>query len=875
MLRLLIISVLLIVTINDYSQQLAFPCAKGAGAYATGGRGGQVIHVTTLNWTGPGSLKEAIQTPGKRTIVFDVSGEIDATSEGAFSKLISGSAYDSLTIAGQTAPAGGITIRTNEFMLFDVSNIIIRYVRFRNDTTSTQDALWIHGGENIILDHCTFSHGGDEANSVGSGFGRTSDPTTKMDKITIQNCFYQDSKTGLILGSYNVPGDSNENGDYTFINNLISNISHRTPNSKGAGQLDIVNNVIYNWKNRLIRFGDGGHSNIKANVINNYYKTADNGIRQPGWFPGNSVITTRLQKIQMADGDNPLIYASGSIVTGQRETPLTDDSDMFTLFAGSSLSGHSVDDTVPAQYFTSTQLPLVGETFTIKTASQAYTDVLNNAGAIGTLNADGSINYYRDSKDSADVIMIQNDAYVGSFYDAKATIPYPTVPTNTRPAGYDSDLDGMADVWENATFGNLSRDGTLDFDADGYTDLEEFLNQIDTVCTIGGTPPGGCSGKNAPVATIATPLSGTYNKADTINLAVNYTSDTTVVSVTYYLNGSVLVSTTSPFTFDTVGLSQGTHQIHAVLQDVCGNSSNTDTVSITITPLQIGVCKTTSQPVIDGLEDAIWNTITYEKMGVTEIGFPYPDTNTLKASYKMMWDATGLYFFIKVKDDTLVSDSPQLDFFRDDAASIYIDLSDNNNTTYDADDYFFGFRRGSNDININFALYTGPDIIKADAVTTEGYDMEVKINWSYFGAFVPDTANPIGLDFRVDDDDNGGSRDHHLLWNDETSTLWADPSKFGVLKLIDSYCFNTTEILNTTINDVLVYPNPSNGEINIKAESFMTKVEVYNSLGALVLTEQRINTKTTNLNLLKLPKGIYSIKIYELNKVVEKQLIKN
>src|SRR5690606_16346575 len=160
---LCIFLVVLILPQNSNSQQLAFPTAKGAGAYATGGRGGQVIHVTTLNWSGPGSLKTALQTTGPRTIVFDVSGEIIVTDN--YFELHS--QYSNFTIAGQTAPQGGITIRTGYFSLTNVNNAIIRYIRFRDKgTLSGTDAVWYQQANNVIFDHCSFSHGQDECMDI-------------------------------------------------------------------------------------------------------------------------------------------------------------------------------------------------------------------------------------------------------------------------------------------------------------------------------------------------------------------------------------------------------------------------------------------------------------------------------------------------------------------------------------------------------------------------------------------------------------------------------------------------------------------------------------------------------------------------------------
>src|SRR5438067_1964749 len=77
------------------SAALAFPSAQGFGAHAAGGRGGEVVHVTTLADAGPGSFREAVSQP-RRIVVFDVGGVIKLASNVAVSS--------NTTIAGQSAP---------------------------------------------------------------------------------------------------------------------------------------------------------------------------------------------------------------------------------------------------------------------------------------------------------------------------------------------------------------------------------------------------------------------------------------------------------------------------------------------------------------------------------------------------------------------------------------------------------------------------------------------------------------------------------------------------------------------------------------------------------------------------------------------------
>jgi len=558
---------LLVVFFSFYSlnaQQLAFPTAKGAGAYATGGRGGQVIHVTTLDWDAPGGLLEAIQTPGPRIIVFDVSGEIDATEQWIFTPIIQGSAFDNITIAGQTAPEGGITIKVSEFMFQNVNNIIIRYIRFRQMTDGTQDPMWFISTSNVILDHCTFSHGADEGMDLSASSG-------VMGDVTVQNCFFQDSKTGSILGIDDVEGD------FTFINNVYSNISHRFPNPKGEGHYDIINNIVYNWKNRLIRITGGG----TYNVINNYYKPSVNGLRLQGWFGDGHI--NWLQKIQTQAHDNPLVYSSGSIVVGQRETPLDDDSDMWTNFAGSHLT---VGEQSPSQYFTSSQFPIVGASYEFKTADQAYIDILNDVGANKTLNADGSILQFSDSKDVADILMIQNDSYSGSFYDDRNTIPHPTIPHNTRPSDFDTNNDGMPDTWKILKGFDVNEDLSNYEWASGYIGIEEYLNEID---------------KNIDDIEVVdvtnveiTPETASVNVEETIELDVVFLPETATNH-----NGTWSSSDDSIATVDLNGTVTGVEPGTVTITFTSYNDI-TDTSEITVLPEALQASAGTDQEICEG-----------------------------------------------------------------------------------------------------------------------------------------------------------------------------------------------------------------------------------------------------------------------------------
>ena len=190
----------------------AFPGAEGFGKYTIGGRGGKVFEVTNLTDSGPGSLREACEAEGPRTVVFRLSGTIELKSELEIE-------HPFITIAGQTAPGDGICLKNYQFS-FDTQHLIVRYLRVRpgDEMREEQDALG-GSGDHIIIDHCSVSWGVDETLSIN-----------KASNLTVQWCMVTESLTKSLHkkgahgygGLWGGPGGS-------FHHNILAHHSSRNP----------------------------------------------------------------------------------------------------------------------------------------------------------------------------------------------------------------------------------------------------------------------------------------------------------------------------------------------------------------------------------------------------------------------------------------------------------------------------------------------------------------------------------------------------------------------------------------------------------------------------------------------------------------------
>jgi len=174
---------------NEIGPVLAFPGAQGFGRYATGGRGGEVVHVTNLNDSGPGSLRDAISQPN-RIVVFDVGGVIKLESRLVFK--------NNQTIAGQTAPGGGITLYGDGTSFSGANNTIVRYVRFRMGRigSSGKDTVTMANGHDVIWDHCSLSWGRDGNFDLNRSSGASLYNLTLQDSIVLCSLLTMLSITG-------------------------------------------------------------------------------------------------------------------------------------------------------------------------------------------------------------------------------------------------------------------------------------------------------------------------------------------------------------------------------------------------------------------------------------------------------------------------------------------------------------------------------------------------------------------------------------------------------------------------------------------------------------------------------------------------------
>ncbi|MGA3181961.1 MAG: hypothetical protein ABSF38_16600 [Verrucomicrobiota bacterium] len=230
---------------------LAFPGAEGFGQFASGGRGGQVYHVTTLADSGPGSFRDAVSKP-HRIVVFDLSGIIRLQSNVAVSS--------DLTLAGQTAPGEGILLYGRTIAFSGRNNIIARYLRFREGIAGDRGkcSLNLSGGSDMILDHCSIEWGRWDCLGLTQG----------SHDITFQNCIIGEGVDPQRFGSLS---DSVTN--ITYARNLWINNQSRNPKAKG--RIQYFNNVVYNWG---VCGLVGGHSATDhfLDAIGNYFIAGPN-----------------------------------------------------------------------------------------------------------------------------------------------------------------------------------------------------------------------------------------------------------------------------------------------------------------------------------------------------------------------------------------------------------------------------------------------------------------------------------------------------------------------------------------------------------------------------------------------------------------------
>lgn len=407
----------------------AFPGAEGYGMLATGGRGGTVYEVTNLNDSGAGSLRDAV-SQSNRTVVFRVSGTIELASN----LLITG---DNLTIAGQTAPGGGITLKNFGLRLDGADNVIIRYIRVRPGDTGTDtqvDGIGFtnNGASNIIFDHCSVSWGIDENFSF---YG--------LPNITIQWSIISEGLYNSVhpKGVHSMGGI--QSGRDTSIHHNIY-ISNNQRNAKfniadwWPGQnTDFRNNVVYNWGAAATHGGNGGST--LTNVVNNYYK----------YGPSTST-SARSQFLSFEGGSPGEWYVTGNYVHG------------YPVITANNWSG-----VVSASDGIQVNQPFASAPVTTQTAADAYNSVLQYAGA----NVP-----YRDPVDTRVLNDVVNGtgAMVNSPTDVGG---WPTLPTAAAPT--DTDHDGMPDAYETANglnSGNAAdRNGVH---ASGYTNVEVYLNSL-------------------------------------------------------------------------------------------------------------------------------------------------------------------------------------------------------------------------------------------------------------------------------------------------------------------------------------------------------------------------------------------------------------
>ncbi|SCW72450.1 hypothetical protein SAMN02927924_02345 [Sphingobium faniae] len=405
----------------------AFPGAEGYGRRSRGGRGGAIIPVTTLADHGPGSLRACIEAKGPRTCVFRVSGVIRFTTR----RPIITNPY--ITIAGQTAPGGGILVTHGggadgytPIIAKDTHDVIIRHIRVRTDLNAedrgSNSSFLFENSKNVIFDHVSGAWAQDQ---IMSGYSHN-------DNITVSNSIFvqgipRHDKCALLASNPKAPQK------LSFIRNLCAHNGDRNPDVNFMPQscVEILNNVFYNGDSQFTEVHEvfGG---TPVSIVGNVYRKGPNSA---------DMIPAIDRVLDSSTGESKIFMADNKLDKVRVLKTATVDSSLVSR---------------PVCPLSTRLLP----------AEQAYVQVLDQAGA-----------FPRDPLDVRTVaeVRARTGTIIHDVAMRNGPRPLPAIAPGTPYV--DLDEDGMADSWERANGLDPRRDDAWqDVDHDRWLNFDEFLD---------------------------------------------------------------------------------------------------------------------------------------------------------------------------------------------------------------------------------------------------------------------------------------------------------------------------------------------------------------------------------------------------------------
>lgn len=765
----IVFTLLLLISVNAYAQQLAFPTAEGWGRFSTGGRGGIVCHVVNRNagLTGSqiggsthysGTLQYCASLNLTRTIVFDVSGTLDLHSQATESAAKVLLSNPNVTIAGQTSPGDGFLIRGGMVEVAD-HDVTIRHLRSRlgasNPQPGSMGPMFIKGTavDDVILDHCSMSWGTDETLDISGGRD-----------ITVQRSFITEGVDatagyGILIG-YDI-------GNLSLVQNLIYLFKDRPPLIKSGLGLQLVNNYIIN---------QGVHNHLwpqdgpfEVELIRNYYRNGPVGAS-----PRPTIRTLGMgwTGVTQADHDASSFYVSGNIHNTLRPTDSGPEDDLVL---------HGADPVTRR----TTPFGTLPEIESLQATADVPNFVLTTAGArVPELDA-------VDTRVINDVLantrssVPTNESQVGGF---------PTLANESRPGGFDTDFDGIPDAWEtlcDGEIGSLSpSDGTdgndiisgVHADVNGYSKLEVYLNEL-----AGDYPLDSCGNQLSADSTAPTNVGMTSpsNAATVSGAAVNICStaddETGMSRVEFYVDDNLAGTDTTEvsnewcLTWDSASVGDGDRVIHSVAYDTSDNSTVSSDITVNVDNLvSYTVVHTSSAPTINGNLS--------EFSGANLIEFDAASGNTTDC--KMMYDSTNLYLGCTTTDTNLTGATTANDdssIFGEDSLELVLD-PDNSNGSWTSSDYKLAINvqnaRYDAHTQSNTAwTYGGSASVvlngDVDSVADDtSWVVEASIPWSSMGV-TPSTSATYAMNLQINDKD-GTAATVRYRWNGTSANNLSD-----------------------------------------------------------------------------------------------------